>query len=83
MDVKIFRHEFITMFRYSHCDTIHPADICILEPIDEELTRYEEDNGTVFLARDLMERLRKMTDSRPQLSRWSRCDRSTRRYTRN
>ena len=41
--------------------TVHPADITILEPIDARLTRYEEESGTVFLARDLMERLQKMT----------------------
>jgi hypothetical protein len=69
VDVKIFRHEFITMFRYSHCDTVHPADIRILEPIDDALTRYEEENGVVFLAKDLMESLRKMTDKRASMQR--------------
>jgi len=52
LDVKIFRHEFITIFRFSHCDTVHPADISIIEPIDNHLARYEEENGTVFLARE-------------------------------
>jgi hypothetical protein len=62
--VKIFRHEFISIFRFSHCDTVHPADINILEQIDNQLTRYEEENGTVFLAREIMERLRKMMQSK-------------------
>ncbi|EDR12119.1 uncharacterized protein LACBIDRAFT_311123 [Laccaria bicolor S238N-H82] len=64
VDVKIFRHEFITIFRFSEATSLHPADICILEPIDEKLTRYEEENETVFLAKDLMDKLRKMTDPR-------------------
>lgn len=69
VNVKIFRHEFITIFRYSHSDTVHPSDIRILESIDEEFTRYEEENGTVFLAKDLMERLRSMTDRRGMTQR--------------
>ncbi|KAF8156874.1 hypothetical protein B0H34DRAFT_658346 [Crassisporium funariophilum] len=64
LDVKIFRHEFITIFRFLEAKSFHPADICIVEPIDERLTRYEEENETVFLARDLMDRMRKMTDPR-------------------
>lgn len=64
VDVKIFRHEFITIFRFSEATSLHPADICILEPIDEQLTRYEEENETVFLAKDLVDKLRKMTDPR-------------------
>ncbi|KAF8970412.1 hypothetical protein BDZ97DRAFT_1754003 [Flammula alnicola] len=64
VDVKIFKHEFISIFRFSEYRTLHPSDICILEPIDEQLTRYEEENETVFLARDVMERMRKLTDPR-------------------
>ncbi|KAF8804570.1 hypothetical protein BYT27DRAFT_7106816 [Phlegmacium glaucopus] len=37
--------------------TFHPADICIVEPIDDRLTRYEDENETVFLARDLVARM--------------------------
>ena len=59
VDVNIFRHEFITIFRWSHQMTVHPNDIRILEPIDEQSIRYEEENGTVFMAKDVMERLRK------------------------
>lgn len=65
VDVKIFRHEFITVFRFSESKTFHPADICIVEPIDDRLTRYEEENETVFLARDLVARLRMMANPRP------------------
>lgn len=64
VDVKIFRHEFITIFRFSEIKTLHPADICIIEEIDDSLTRYEEENDTVFLARDLMCRLRNLSDRR-------------------
>lgn len=64
VDVKLFRHEFITIFRFAGLYTLHPADINIIEPIDTNLTRYEEDNETVFLARDVIDRMRKLTDPR-------------------
>ncbi|KAF9566579.1 hypothetical protein CPC08DRAFT_593570, partial [Agrocybe pediades] len=64
VEVKVFRHEFISIFRFSENCTLHPSDICILEPIDDRLTRYEEDSETVFLARNVMERLRRLTDPR-------------------
>ncbi|KIP11891.1 hypothetical protein PHLGIDRAFT_52815, partial [Phlebiopsis gigantea 11061_1 CR5-6] len=60
-DVKVFRHEFITIFRYSHSATVHPADIHVLYPIDARCTLYEEDKGTVFLARDAVAQLQKLT----------------------
>ena len=62
VDVKIFRHEFITVFRFSESKTFHPSDICIVEPIDDRLTRYEEEYETVFLARDLVARMRMMAN---------------------
>jgi hypothetical protein len=61
MDVNIFRHEFITIFRFAESATLHPADFQVVEPIDDALVRYEEENDTVFLAKGLMERLRKLT----------------------
>ena len=39
----------------------HGADMHILEPIDEAHTLYEEDKGIVFLARELMARLQKLS----------------------
>jgi len=64
LDAKVFRHEFISIFRFAGHRTLHPADITILEPIDGQLIRYEEDNETVFLARNVMERMRKLSDPR-------------------
>ncbi|THV07140.1 hypothetical protein K435DRAFT_825693 [Dendrothele bispora CBS 962.96] len=61
VDVKIFRHEFVTIFRLSEARTLHPSDIQILEPIDDQLKCYEEDTETVFLAKTLTERLRTLT----------------------
>ena len=71
VDVNIFKHEFITIFRWSHQTTVHPDDIRILEPIDEACIRYEEENGTVFMAKDVVERLRRVMSSRrgPPLQR--------------
>lgn len=62
VDVKIFRHEFITIFRLLETTTLHPSDISIIEPIDDLHTRYEEENETVFLARELMGRLQKISE---------------------
>ncbi|KAG1815183.1 uncharacterized protein BJ212DRAFT_1481713 [Suillus subaureus] len=42
---------------------ISPEDIRVLELLDEDRIRYEEDNGTVFLAKDLMAQLRRMIDA--------------------
>ncbi|ETW75753.1 hypothetical protein HETIRDRAFT_422414 [Heterobasidion irregulare TC 32-1] len=64
VEVQIYRHEFITIFRYSHSATIHPSDIHIIESLDERSVLNEEENGTVFLARDVMGRLSSMTDRR-------------------
>jgi hypothetical protein len=61
VDVKIFRHELATVFRLSRRMSVHPSDIQILEHIDGAATLYEEENETVFLARDVVQRLCKMT----------------------
>ncbi|KAF8231029.1 hypothetical protein L208DRAFT_1209509, partial [Tricholoma matsutake] len=62
VDAKIFRHEFITIFRLSETKTLHPSDISIVELINDYHLRYEEENETVFLARELMDRMRMMTE---------------------
>ncbi|KAJ7074971.1 hypothetical protein B0H15DRAFT_742909, partial [Mycena belliarum] len=61
VDVKIFRHEFIHIFRYLECRTLHPTDVHILELIEDRQKTYEEENDTVFLAKDVMERMSKLT----------------------
>jgi hypothetical protein len=64
VEAQIYAHEFVTIFRYSHPAVLHPSDIRILEWIDEQSVLNEADKGTVFLARDIMERLRRLTDRR-------------------
>jgi hypothetical protein len=64
VEAQIYAHEFITIFRYSHPAVLHPSDIRILEWLDEQSVFDEADKGTVFLARDVMERLRRLTDRR-------------------
>jgi hypothetical protein len=61
VDVKVFLHEFVTIFRLSATLSLHPSDIQIIEEIDDHLKCYEEENGTVFLAKDAIERMRKLT----------------------
>ncbi|EKM76465.1 hypothetical protein AGABI1DRAFT_115798 [Agaricus bisporus var. burnettii JB137-S8] len=64
VDVKIFRHEFVKMFRFSEARTLHPTDISILETIDDNLTRYEQESGTVFLAKQVTDQMRRLTEPR-------------------
>ena len=59
-DIRVFRHEFITIFRYSHSTSVHPSDIRMLEDVPALGAVYEEENGTVFLAREGMERMQKL-----------------------
>ncbi|KAI9453121.1 hypothetical protein F5148DRAFT_963626, partial [Russula earlei] len=61
VEAQIYAHEFITIFRYSHPAVFHPSEIRILEWLDEHSVLDEADKGTVFLARDVMERLRRLT----------------------
>ncbi|TFK64605.1 hypothetical protein BDN72DRAFT_846425 [Pluteus cervinus] len=72
VDLKVFRHEFVTIFRFLESKSLHPSDVSILESIDESLIHYEEENDTVFLARDVMDRLRKLSSRRvfPRIQRY-------------
>ena len=63
VDVRVFRHEFITIFRYSHSTTVHPSDIQVLEVLDEHSAAYDEEKDTAFLPRDVMDRMQKMSMS--------------------
>ncbi|KIJ14538.1 hypothetical protein PAXINDRAFT_169682 [Paxillus involutus ATCC 200175] len=67
LDIPIFRHEFVSIFRYSHSARVHPAEVRLLEPLDDHAVRYEEDSGTVFLAKDLMSRLKRIMDTSAML----------------
>ncbi|TDL24489.1 hypothetical protein BD410DRAFT_801844 [Rickenella mellea] len=63
VELHIFRHEFGTMFRYSHRATLHPNDIHVLNPIDERHILREE-TGVVFVAREVTDQLLKWTKPR-------------------
>ncbi|KIJ63184.1 hypothetical protein HYDPIDRAFT_93223 [Hydnomerulius pinastri MD-312] len=67
LDIPIFRHEFVSIFRYSHSVHVHPTEVRVLEPLDTHAVRYEEDSGTVFLAKDLMSHLRRIMDASAML----------------
>jgi hypothetical protein len=77
VEAQIYAHEFITIFRYSHPAVLHPSDIRILEWLDEQSVLDEADKGTVFLARDVMERLRRLTDRRWSIGSATRHPRET------
>ncbi|EGO29204.1 hypothetical protein SERLADRAFT_456646 [Serpula lacrymans var. lacrymans S7.9] len=72
ISVNIFRHEFITIFRYSHSTCAAQASVRIFQVLDARGIRYEEDSGTVFLAKDLVERLRWITERRSRKASASR-----------
>jgi hypothetical protein len=61
IDIKMFKHELATIFRHVQSTTMHPRDVRVIERIGDELVRYEEDRGTVFLAKEIVERLRKLS----------------------
>ncbi|KAF8900537.1 hypothetical protein CPB85DRAFT_158845 [Mucidula mucida] len=49
--LHLFRHEFISIFRHAGSTTVHPSDLRILQVVDDASTRYEEEQGVVFLER--------------------------------
>ncbi|KAF9259007.1 hypothetical protein L218DRAFT_875683 [Marasmius fiardii PR-910] len=65
IDIKIFRHEFVAIFRLQGIRTMHPDDVYVIETIDDRLKCYEEENETVFLAKEVIERLRKLSRPHP------------------
>jgi len=58
VDVCVYRHDFVSVFRLDAAVALHPADFALLEGIDAAQLRHEADSETVFLARAAMERLR-------------------------
>ena len=66
-DVKVFRHEFITIFRYSHSLSVHPSDLRLLCTIDEQSALHDEEKETVWLTKEVMERLQRLMGT-PKMS---------------
>ena len=64
VQVDVFRHEFIAMFRWSYFATLHPSDIRVLEMIDDECVRYEEESGAAFMNREAIARMSKWSNRR-------------------
>ncbi|KAJ7835399.1 hypothetical protein B0H13DRAFT_1913589 [Mycena leptocephala] len=56
VDLKVFRHEFIHIFRYLENRVRRPVDVHIIQRVDDRHRVYEE-NETVFLAREVMEQM--------------------------
>ncbi|PFH47299.1 hypothetical protein AMATHDRAFT_90610, partial [Amanita thiersii Skay4041] len=61
VDVKIFKHEWTTIFRYVEDVTLHPNDIKVFEEISEQSIKYEESTGVAFLAPEMVDRLRRLS----------------------
>lgn len=75
LDIDVFRHEFASIFRYSHSTRVHPLEVRVLESLADHAVRYEPDNGTVFLAKDVMTHLKRILDAAVMLHRTGRCPR--------
>ncbi|KAF7318362.1 hypothetical protein HMN09_00345000 [Mycena chlorophos] len=64
LDVKIFRHEFIHIFRFLEFRTLHPSDVHIIERIPPRAVALDEsDDDSVSLARDVLARMSRMNKS--------------------
>ena len=59
--MKAFGHKFITIFRYSHSTSVHPADMHAFYALYVRCALYEEDKDTVFLVKDAMAHMQKLT----------------------
>ncbi|KAJ7911310.1 hypothetical protein B0H13DRAFT_1875839 [Mycena leptocephala] len=57
VDLKVYRHEFIHIFRYLENRVLRPVDVHIIQRVDDRHRVYEEENETVFLAREVMEQM--------------------------
>ncbi|KAH9477471.1 hypothetical protein JR316_0009687 [Psilocybe cubensis] len=57
VDVKVFKHEFIYIFRLAKSCTVHPAEISFLETIDDRHALYEEEGEKVYLTREMMQKM--------------------------
>ncbi|KAI0036225.1 hypothetical protein K488DRAFT_33802, partial [Vararia minispora EC-137] len=64
VEATVYRHEFINIFRHSHAALLHPSDMRILERLEPAAVARDEQAGAVFLARDVMARLGRLTDPR-------------------
>lgn len=63
IDLAVFRHELVSIFRHSHRVRIPARDVRVLEPLEPGWVHHEPESGTVFLAKDLALRLRRMSDA--------------------
>jgi hypothetical protein len=61
IDIKIFKHELATIFRHVQTTTMHPSDVRVMQRIEDDSVRYEEDRGTAFLAKEIVEQMRKFS----------------------
>jgi len=61
IDIKIFKHELATIFRHVQTTTMHPRDVRVIQRIEDDLVRYEEDRGTAFLAKEIVQQMRKFS----------------------
>jgi hypothetical protein len=59
--MRIYCHELAGVFRFSHIVTSPPDDLVMLEKLDLESIVLDDETAVVFVARDVMARVSRMT----------------------
>ncbi|KAF7323527.1 hypothetical protein MKEN_00572400 [Mycena kentingensis (nom. inval.)] len=63
LNVKIFRHEFIHIFRFLEARTLHPGELHVIETVPPRAVCVDgdEEDGEVALARDVLARMSRLS----------------------
>ncbi|KAK7684985.1 hypothetical protein QCA50_011820 [Cerrena zonata] len=62
-DIRVYRHEFLTIYRYSHNATVHPSDIHVLKRLDDLCTIGEDIPETITLPREIVSRFEGLSNN--------------------
>lgn len=62
-DIRVFRHEFLTIYRYSHSASVHPSDIHVLKRLDDLCPADEDTPETITLPREIVSRFEGLSNN--------------------
>jgi hypothetical protein len=66
LHVRVFAHEFAGVFRFAHVAAVHPAEFALLEALPPGAALADPaGGGAVYVARDVMARVARMTAPAP------------------
>jgi hypothetical protein len=60
-DVRVYTHEFAGIFRFSHDTIIELGQLAVLEKVDPRSTMPDDEQGVIFVAREIMARVAQKT----------------------